>query len=101
MWLLLAMLMSDAGMVMNANRDALPKNCPAVSRDYEFHIEGGRDFAADEPGLIFGMSQHEIRVEPCSRLTVTRSAISGWCMGCPGTSIRAACSISRPTAARA
>ena len=71
MWLLLAMLMNDAGMVMNVNSDNLPRNCPAISRDYEFHIEGGRDHAADAPGLIFGMSQHEIRVEPCSRLTVT------------------------------
>ena len=73
MWWLLAMVMSDAGMVMNANTDTLPRGCEAISRDYEFSIEGGRAHAADNPGLIFGLSQHELRVEPCSRITVSFS----------------------------
>jgi len=73
MWWLLAMVMSDAGMVMNANSDTLPRGCDAISRDYEFSIEGGRAHAAGHPGLIFGLSQHELRVEPCSRLTVSFS----------------------------
>ncbi len=71
MWWLLAMVMNDAGMVMNANTDTLPRGCEAISRDYEFSIEGGRAHAADSPGVIFGLSQHELRVEPCSRLTVS------------------------------
>ena len=71
MWWLLAMLMNDAGMVMNANTDTLPRGCEAISRDYQFFIEGGRDHAANAPGIIFGLSEHELRVEPCSRLTVT------------------------------
>ena len=69
-WWLLAMVMNDAGMVMNANSDRLPRGCDSVSRDYEFRIEGGRDFTSGEPGIIFGFSQHELRVEPCSRITV-------------------------------
>jgi plastocyanin len=71
MWWLLAMLMNDAGMVMNANPDTLPRGCEAVSRDYEFSIEGGRQYAADASGVIFGFSEHELRVQPCSRITVT------------------------------
>ncbi|MEP5766706.1 MAG: multicopper oxidase domain-containing protein [Halieaceae bacterium] len=71
MWLLLAMVMNDAGMVMNANSDILPRGCEAISRDYEFQVEAGMDYAADAPGAIFGMSDHELIVEPCSRLTVT------------------------------
>jgi len=71
MWLLLAMVMTDAGMVMNANSDRLPRGCEAISRDYVFNVEAGMEYAADAPGAIFGMSDHELRVEPCSRLTVT------------------------------
>jgi plastocyanin len=73
MWWLLAMVMTDAGMVMNANSDTLPRGCEAISRDYEFAIEGGRAHAADSPGVIFGLSQHELRVDPCSRITVSFS----------------------------
>jgi len=71
MWWLLAMVMSDAGMVMNANADTLPRGCEAIGRDYEFAIGAGRDFAADAPGTTFGFSRHELRVAPCSRITVT------------------------------
>ncbi len=73
MWWLLAMVMNDAGMVMNANTDTLPRGCDAISVDYEFHVEGGREFADNVPGMIFGMSEHELRVEPCSRITVSFS----------------------------
>jgi plastocyanin len=72
MWLLLfGMLMNDSGMVMNANDDTLPRGCEAISRDYEFFVEGGRAHAADAPGVIFGFSEHELRVDPCSRITVS------------------------------
>lgn len=70
MWWLLAMLMNESGMVMNANPDTLPRGCKAVSRDYEYSIEGGRIHAADAPGIIFGFSEHELQVEPCSRISV-------------------------------
>ena len=73
MWWLLAMLMNDAGMVMNANADTLPRGCEAISRDYEFHIEGGTDFAGDWPGRMFGFSEPALRVRPCSRITVSFS----------------------------
>ncbi len=71
MWWLLAMLMNDSGMVMNANTDTLPRGCEAISRDYEFFIEGGRAHADGAPGVIFGLSEHQLQVDPCSRLTVT------------------------------
>ena len=65
------MRMDSDGMVMNANSAALPRGCEEISRDYAFEISAGSEFAANSPGMIFGMSQHELRVEPCSRLTVT------------------------------
>ena len=60
-----------AGVVMNQNHNTLPRDCAGISRDYEFTIHAGRKYAADFPGMIFGMSQHEVSVEPCSRIEVT------------------------------
>jgi len=65
------MSLDPGGMVMNQNHDALPRDCSEISRDYEFTIHAGRDYASDFPGMIYGMSQHEVRVQPCSRITIT------------------------------
>jgi len=65
------MAVDPAGVVMNENHDTLPRDCTEISRDYEFTIHAGRKYAADNPGMIFGMSQHEVRVQPCSRVKVT------------------------------
>ncbi|MBT8079845.1 MAG: hypothetical protein KJO31_14805 [Gammaproteobacteria bacterium] len=65
------MHMSESGIVMNQNANELPIGCDAISRDHEFTIHGGKKYVAGKPGLTFGMSQHEVRVEPCSRVTVT------------------------------
>ena len=67
--LLLAMLVTADGMVMNANDDVLPRGCEAISRDYEFHIEGGRS-QASQPGMIRAMISGFIR----ARQTVGRVA---------------------------
>lgn len=64
------MQLDTAGMVMNANHDRLPRGCSEISRDYEFDIAAGREYAAAVPGTSFGLSIHEIRVEPCARVTV-------------------------------
>jgi plastocyanin len=65
------MAVNPAGVVMNENHDTLPRDCSKISRDYAFTIRAGRAYAADIPGMIFGMSQHEVRVEPCSRIEIT------------------------------
>lgn len=62
---------ADGSVVMNANPDTLPNGCAAVSGDEAVTIHAGRDYAADVPGALFGMSRHEVRVPPCTRLTVT------------------------------
>ncbi len=59
------MIVDAAGVVMNENRDTLPRGCDAISVDHEFTIHAGRKYADDTPGMIFGMSEHEVRVEPC------------------------------------
>ncbi len=65
------MTLDAEGMVMNWNEDTLPEDCSAISRDYAFEVHAGTKYAEPYNGTIFGMSQHEFRVEPCSRITVT------------------------------
>jgi len=60
-----------AGLVMNENTDTLPRDCDEISQEHEFTIHAGREYAGNEPGMIFGMSQHEVRVAPCSRVKIT------------------------------
>lgn len=60
-----------SGMVMNSNSSELPRGCSAISRDHEFEVSAGTEFATRYPGSTYAMSQHEYTVEPCSRVTVT------------------------------
>lgn len=64
------MILDDEGMVMNANHDRLPEDCSAISQDHEFKIQVGRRYTEGRPGVIYGYSEHEIHVEPCSRIKV-------------------------------
>jgi len=64
------MTVDAGGAVMNENLDRLPRGCDEISRDHHFTIYAGQKFAG-EPGMIFGMSEHEVTVEPCSRVKVT------------------------------
>ena len=64
------MTVDVSGVVMNANANRLPHGCDRVSTDHQFTIRVGRTYAAGIPGAIFGMSQHEVNVEPCSRVTI-------------------------------
>lgn len=63
--------MTEGGVVMNENTDELPRGCDAVTEDVAITIEAGRRYADGTPGAIFGMSEHEVRVPACSRVTVT------------------------------
>jgi len=59
------------GMVMNSNATELPRDCAQLAGDYEFTVRVGTTYAENFPGMVFGMSEHELRVPPCSRVTVT------------------------------
>ena len=65
------MSVDPAGVVMNENYNTLPRDCSEISGDYALTIHAGRKYANDIPGMIFGMSEHEIRVQPCSRIEIT------------------------------
>ena len=65
------MSLDDTGMVMNANSNKLPRDCKQISQEYEFEVIASTNYASDYPGNIFGLSEHQLSVEPCSRITVT------------------------------
>ena len=65
------MTLDASGMVMNSNADKLPMDCKAISQEYEFTVYAGTEFAKDIPGNVFGLSDYEWQVAPCSKLTVT------------------------------
>ena len=65
------MTLDSSGMVMNANPSKLPRDCQEISQEYQFTVYAGTEYAVEFPGNIYGLSQHEHTVEPCSRITVT------------------------------
>jgi hypothetical protein len=65
------MQLDETGMVMNQNPDELPRDCSEISRDYEFEVSAGSEFAGEIPGIIFGYDINEFEVEPCSRIRIT------------------------------
>jgi plastocyanin len=64
------MQVGRSGVVMNENTDTLPRGCNEISEDIEFTIYAGRKYA-NHSGMTFGMSEHEVAVPPCSRVSVT------------------------------
>ena len=65
------MTLDTEGMVMNENRNNLPRDCPEISEDVEISVSAGKRYAAPYPDTAFGFDQREWRVKPCSRITVT------------------------------
>ena len=65
------MTLDVEGMVMNANSDNLPKDCSKISEDVAITVSAGTKYAAEFNGTTFGFSQHQWKVKPCSRITVT------------------------------
>lgn len=61
----------DGGMIMGQNKDKLPAGCDKVSEDVKIEVHAGRKYSKPFPGTLFGFDQHEWRVKPCTRLTVT------------------------------
>jgi hypothetical protein len=60
----------DGAMVMGYNKETLPPGCDEVSEDVEFTVHAGHKYAKAYPGTMFGFSEHEWKVKPCTRLTV-------------------------------
>ena len=65
------MSVDSGGVVMNENLSSLPRDCSEISQEHRLTIRAGKKYAAAFAGAVFGMDQHEVRVAPCSRVTVT------------------------------
>jgi plastocyanin len=56
---------------MDHNVTTLPSDCAQIAAEHTFTIHAGARYSSGYPGTIFGYDVHELRVEPCSRITVT------------------------------
>jgi hypothetical protein len=65
------MLMDEKGMVMNANPDRLPKDCPKISKDVDINIRAGHKYAQKFNGKMFAFDNQEWDVPACARVNIT------------------------------
>ena len=65
------MTLDMEGMVMNENKDNLPRDCREISEDVKISVAAGKKYTAPYPDTTFGFDQHQWKVKPCSRITVT------------------------------
>jgi hypothetical protein len=65
------MLMDEKGMIMNANTDRLPKDCPKISGDVDITIRAGHKYAEKFNGKMYAFDNQEWDVPPCTRINVT------------------------------
>jgi len=65
------MLMDEKGMIMNANSDRLPADCPKISENVDINIHAGRKHALKFNGKMFAFDQQEWNVKPCAKINIT------------------------------
>ncbi|MDO9162520.1 MAG: copper oxidase [Methylococcaceae bacterium] len=65
------MMMDETGMIMNANRDKLPRDCTKIAGDVDITIRAGHKHADKFTGKMFAFDNQEWDVEPCSRINIT------------------------------
>jgi len=65
------MIMDEKGMIMNANHDELPKDCPKLAGDIDITIRAGHKHAEKFHGKMYAFDQQEWDVAPCSRINIT------------------------------
>ena len=61
----------NGSIVMNSNHNNLPLGCERISGEKNITVSAGQRYAKEIPGTIFGMSEHEWKVDPCTRVTIT------------------------------
>ncbi|MCK5120758.1 MAG: cupredoxin domain-containing protein [Methylococcales bacterium] len=64
------MRMDMQGMVMNENKDDIPKDCKEITEDVTIVVKAGTKYSEPYPGTVFGFNEHQWQVKPCSRITV-------------------------------
>jgi hypothetical protein len=65
------MMMDDKMMIMNANPDKLPSDCPKISENVDITIHAGHKHALKFTGKMFAFDQQEWAVKPCAKINIT------------------------------
>ena len=65
------MIMNEKSMVMNANSDKLPQDCPKISENVDITIRAGHKHALKFTGKMFAFDQQEWNVKPCAKINIT------------------------------
>ena len=65
------MVMDEKGMIMNANSDNLPRDCPKISENVDITIHAGQKHALKFTGLMFAFDQQQWDVKPCAKINIT------------------------------
>ncbi len=65
------MVMDEKGMVMNANSDNLPKDCPQISETVNLIVHAGQKYATKFNGKMFAFDQQQWNVKPCAKINIT------------------------------
>ena len=65
------MMMDEKGMIMNANPDKLPSDCPKISENVDITIRAGHKHALKFAGKMFAFDQQEWNVKPCAKINIT------------------------------
>lgn len=65
------MIMDEKGMIMNANEDKLPRDCPKLAGNVDIAIRAGHKQAVKFPGKMFAFDQQQWDVPPCSKINIT------------------------------
>lgn len=65
------MIMNEKMMIMNANPDKLPRDCPSISEEVNITVRAGHKHALKFAGKMFAFDQQEWSVKPCAKINVT------------------------------
>ena len=64
------MYMDEKSMIMNANDNNLPKDCPKISEEVNLTIRAGHKHATRFNGKMFAFDQQEWNVKPCAKINI-------------------------------
>jgi hypothetical protein len=65
------MVMNDKMMIMNANPNKLPADCPKISEEVNLTIRAGHKHALKFAGKMFAYDQQQWSVKPCAKINIT------------------------------
>lgn len=65
------MSMDAKGMIMNNNKDNLPRDCKQISEDVDLTVHAGQKHARNFNGIMFAYDQQQWLVKPCARINIT------------------------------